>query len=77
MDTKQKIKAERFYNVAPKRVQKVLDDMDNLLKCANKRNYEYTDKEAKKIIKAIYDKYNELKVAYTSGVNAGKKTFQL
>jgi hypothetical protein len=35
------IKRDRFQNVASKRVQKVLDSLDSLSKCANRNNYEF------------------------------------
>ena len=42
-------KKDRFKNVAGRRVQKVLDDIESLSKCANKSTYEYTDEEIRKM----------------------------
>ena len=51
------LKRERFKKVASKRVQKVLDGVDNLSKCSNRRNYEYDDEEVAKMIKAIKEQW--------------------
>ena len=36
-------KRDRFEEIGAKRVQKILDALDSLSKCANKQNYEYHD----------------------------------
>ena len=69
-------KRKRFKNVASRRVQRVLDSMDNLSRCANKRNYEYSDEEIKKMFKVINDKLTLLKAAYSSNSGTGKQTFE-
>jgi len=50
------VKKDRFKAVASRRVQRVLDDIDNLCKCANKNTYEYSDEDVKKMLKAINEK---------------------
>ena len=70
------IKQERFRTVAGRRVQKVLDDLDSLSNCANKANYEYTDIEVKKMIKAITDKVALLKMAFDAANKSNKQTFE-
>jgi hypothetical protein len=69
-------KRKRFKTVAARRVQRVLDSMDNLSKCANKRNYEYTDEEIKKMFRVMNDKFALLKAAYSTSINAGEQTFE-
>lgn len=73
---KAKTKKERFKDVAGRRVQKVLDDLDSLSKCANKNTYEYTDEEIRKMLKAINDKTALLKMAFTASSKSGKQTFE-
>ncbi len=46
-------KAERFRRVAAPRVQRVLDSMENLAKCSNRNNYEYTSEDVTKMLRAI------------------------
>lgn len=49
-------KAERFRRVAAPRVQRVLDSLDNLAKCASKNNYEYSPEEVSKMFGVIKTK---------------------
>ncbi|MBN9350060.1 MAG: hypothetical protein J0H55_05180 [Chitinophagaceae bacterium] len=73
---KPKTKKERFNEVAGRRVQKVLNDLDNLSKCANKNSYEYTEEETKKMVKAISDKLAVLKASFSANSKSGKQTFE-
>ncbi|MBL0306395.1 MAG: hypothetical protein IPQ25_10260 [Chitinophagaceae bacterium] len=67
---------DRFKNVAGRRVQKVLDDIESLSKCANRSTYEYSDEEVRKMLKAINEKVNLLKAAFTASSKSGKQTFE-
>lgn len=69
-------KRKRFKTVASRRVQRVIDSMDNLTRCANKRNYDYTDEEIKKMFRVINDKFTLLKAAYSTNTGTGKQTFE-
>ena len=73
---KSSAKRDRFKNVAGRRVQKVLDDLESLSKCANKSTYEYSDEEVKKMLKAINEKVLILKAAFSANSNSGKQTFE-
>ena len=69
-------KRDRFISVAGRRVQKVLDDLESLSKCANKNTYEYSDEEVKKMLKAINEKVTVLKAAFSANSKSGKQTFE-
>jgi len=69
-------KKDRFKNVAGRRVQKVLDDIESLSKCANRSTYEYSDEEVRKMLKAINEKVTLLKAAFTASSKSGKQTFE-
>lgn len=69
-------KRERFINVAGRRVQKVLDDIESLSKCANKSTYEYTDEEVIKMMKAIKEKVKQLDAAFSANSKTGKQVFE-
>ena len=45
--------AERFRRIASARTNKVLEALRILGNCANRQNYEYTEKEVDKIFSAI------------------------
>jgi hypothetical protein len=70
------IKRDRFKNVASRRVQKVLDDLESLSKCSNKSTYEYSDEEVRKMMKAINDKVALLRAAFSAGNISRKETFE-
>ena len=69
------IKKDRFKNVAAKRVQKVLDSMESLSKCANRNNYEYTDEDVSKLLKAVKEQMRMLELSYTEKSKSKSKTF--
>jgi len=69
-DTKKppKTPEERFLEVAPMRVTRVINAINSLSKCSS-RNYKYTDQQVNKMIKAIK---LELRMAEDKFRNHGK-----
>ena len=59
-------KATRFKSVAEKRTNKIIDQIRLLGNCANKSNYEYTDKEVDRIFSAIESELEITKSQYKS-----------
>ena len=72
----QDLKRDRFKNVAGRRVQKILDDMDSLSKCANRSKYDYNNNDIVKMMKAIKEKIKVLEASYTSNTKSSKNTFE-
>ncbi|MFC1955325.1 hypothetical protein ACFLWZ_02140 [Chloroflexota bacterium] len=70
------VKRERFIKVVESRVNKILSNLDNLSKCSNRRNYEYTDEEARKIFREIERKVKEVKLQF-QGKNGNQQKFRL
>lgn len=70
-------KAERFRRVAAPRVQRVLDSIDNLAKCSNRNNYEYTGDDVNKMLRAIKNTLRSLEQRFEekNGVS-GKDSFK-
>lgn len=73
---KSSAKSLRFKNVAGRRVQKVLDDLESLSKCANKNTYDYSDEDVRKMLKAINEKVVLVKAAFSANSKTGKQTFE-
>lgn len=74
-----KTKRERFTEVAGSRVQMVIDRIDNLSKCANRKNYEFTQNDIDKMFKAILDKLKITKMKFEAELGSNhkeKKTFK-
>jgi predicted solute-binding protein len=69
-------KKDRFKNVAGRRVQKVLDDLESLSKCASRATYDYSEEDVRKMLKAINEKVALLKAAFSTGTKSGKQTFE-
>ncbi len=55
---------ERFLRITEPRVNKVLSSLENLGKCSNPRNYEYTDEEVRKIFREIERTVKEIKFQF-------------
>ncbi len=70
------LKQDRFKNVAARRVQKVLESIESLSKCANKNNYEYTDADIAKMIKVIKDQVKMLELSFSEKNKNKVKTFE-
>ena len=54
-------------------MQNTLEEMSRLVNCANKNSYEYTSRDVQKMIKALTDKLQEIKLAYRKGIDNGNK----
>ena len=71
---KAKTRRERFEDVAGKRVQMVLERLEGLSKCANKRNYEYTPQDVEKMFRAIGERTRHAKKLFETEIDGpGKK----
>ncbi|MCK9400664.1 MAG: hypothetical protein M0Q51_11820 [Bacteroidales bacterium] len=66
----------RFVKIAEKRVNYVLKYLDSLGNCANRRNYEYSDKDVKKIFFELDKKLKEIKNKFEGG-ESDKSVFKL
>lgn len=57
-------KRERFEKVAVARVNKIIKDLRLLGNCSNKNNYDYSEKDVKKIFSAIDSEVKKMKAKY-------------
>lgn len=69
-------KRERFVRIAERRVNYILDALDKLGKCSDKRNYEYSQEDVRKIFAELDRKIKETKILFQSG-NQSRKRFSL
>ena len=70
-------KSIKFVELANKRVNKTIKDIQLIGNLANKQNYDYTEQQAKKIIKALQQELDEVKQSFASTSTSTKKTFVL
>ena len=69
------IKKERFKRVAAKRVKNLLAGIRSLSNCSNTNNYEYTDMEVQKMMKAIKDELRTMEIMYKKNLNKRNDSF--
>ena len=69
-------KRERFVRIAEKRVNKILDYLDTLGKCSNRRNYKYSEKDVAKMFSEIEAKTKEIKILFQNS-SRRKNRFKL
>jgi len=70
------IKRDRFVRIAERRVNKIIDNFDLLGKCSNRRNYEYSEEEVRKIFREIDRKVKEVKIKF-QGKTGNQRRFRL
>jgi hypothetical protein len=68
-------KRDRFVRIVERRVNVIFNNLDSLGKCSNKRNYEYTQDDVKKIFGEIEKKFKDVKAMFNDKTN--KKVFRL
>ena len=69
-------KRSRFKKVAETRTNKIINMIELLGNCANTSNYEYTEKEVKKIFEAIEHSLKNTKNKFTIA-QSKKRKFEL
>ncbi|PIV92840.1 MAG: hypothetical protein COZ17_03290 [Flavobacteriaceae bacterium CG_4_10_14_3_um_filter_33_47] len=70
-----KLKKERFKRVASKRVDKLLQGIRSLSKCSNINNYEYTEDDVQKMIKAIKEELKTMETLYKKNLKNNIDSF--
>ena len=68
---------ERFVALANKRVEAAIQQLRLVGNLANRRNYEFNDAEAKKIVRALQSALDDVKVRFKGDENGAKSTFKL
>lgn len=70
-------KAAKFVELANKRVNKTIKDMRLISNLANKRNYDYSEEQAAKIIKILQKEVDSIKLSFQSAEKDVKDVFKL
>lgn len=70
------IRRERFTKIAERRVNQILENLNNLGKCSNKRNYDYSEADIRKIFREIERKVKETRLLF-QGKSNSKPRFKL
>lgn len=70
-------KEEKFKEIASRRVNNILKNIDSLEKCSNIYNYEYSRKDVDTIFKRIEDKIRLSKASFQIGLDKKSDKFKL
>ena len=70
-------KREKFINLANKRVNKVLKQINLISNLSNTNNYEYTQDEVKQVIKALEDAFHQCKESFRKNNQENTQMFKL
>jgi len=70
-------KRARFVRIAETRVNRILENLDRLSNCSNKKNYVYTDEDVKKIFGELEKRLREVKLKFQEPSKDSKKQFSL
>jgi len=57
-------KADKFVELANKRVNKAIKDLKLVCNLSNRKNYTYTEEQAKKIVKALQKEIDAIKQSF-------------
>lgn len=70
-------KSSKFVELANKRVNRAIKDIQLVGNLANRTNYEYSEEQAKKILKALQQEVDVLKQAFQTAGESQKSEFRL
>ena len=70
-------KGAKFIELANKRVNKAIKDIQLVGNLANRQNYDFTDDQAKKIIRALQLEIDQVKQNFQSTDDPGRGEFKL
>ena len=69
-------KRSRYIKIVERRVNRILDNLDSLGKCSNRKNYDYSDEDVKKVFGEIERKIRKVKLLFQE-TSKNKKRFKL
>lgn len=70
-------KSAKFIELANKRVNRAIKDLKLIGNLSNRQNYEYTEEQARKIVKALQYEIDMVKQSFLSNEVDGQKVFKL
>ncbi|QKO21978.1 hypothetical protein [Rhodoferax sp. BAB1] len=70
-------KTAKFVELANRRVNRAIKDIRLIANLANRQNYEYTDEQAKKIVKVMQQEVDGLKQSFLTHDQDRQQAFKL
>ncbi len=73
----QRDKSEKFVELANKRVNRAIKDLQLVGNLSNRRNYEYTEEQAQKIMRRLQSEVDSLKKGFQDAIQKSDDSFSL
>lgn len=70
-------KAAKFIELANRRVNRAVKDIRLVSNLANRQNYEYTDEQARRVVRALQHEVEELKQSFLTNETERSQAFKL
>lgn len=70
-------KSAKFIELANKRVNRAVKDIKLIANLSNRRNYDFSEEQAKKIIKALQHEVDQVKKSFTAEDDYKENVFEL
>ena len=70
-------KSSKFVELANRRVNKAMKNLQLVGNLANRQNYEYSEEQARKIIKALQNELDTVKQSFLGAVDEAPREFKL
>ena len=70
-------KASKFVELANKRVNKAMKDLQLIGNLSNRQNYEFSEEQAKRIIKALQIEVDAVKQSFLGAIEDSRREFKL
>ncbi len=70
-------KGAKFVELANKRVTRAIKDIQLIRNLANRQNYQFTEDQAKKIIRALQNEVDQVRKSFSSSDDDGRNEFRL
>lgn len=70
-------KSAKFVELANKRVNRAIKDLKLIANLSNRQNYQYSEDQAKKIVKVLQNEIDMVKQSFLSNEVAGQTVFKL
>lgn len=70
-------KSAKFIELANKRVNRAIKDLKLIANLSNRQNYEYSEEQAKKVVKALQHEVELVRLGFLNNEEGGQSVFKL
>lgn len=70
-------KSAKFVELANKRVNRAIKDIKLISNLSNRQNYDFTDEQARKIVRVLQQEIDQVKQSFSNTEEVGRSEFKL